>query len=135
MSTDRIILFYDGTCGFCHKVVQLSIQQLRNDAEVFFSPLQGETATKYRLKIGSFPISDDAIVLVDDGNVFIGAEAFYKLAKYFMFPLSLFWFFSFLPHFISNFAYNIVAENRYKLFGRKDHCLIPDTEFKNRFLS
>jgi predicted DCC family thiol-disulfide oxidoreductase YuxK len=31
-------------------------------------------------------------------------------------------------------GYDLVARNRYRLFGRYDRCLIPSPEFRNRFI-
>ncbi|EGH07515.1 hypothetical protein Pgy4_04277, partial [Pseudomonas savastanoi pv. glycinea str. race 4] len=31
-------------------------------------------------------------------------------------------------------AYNRIALNRYRLFGRYDHCLLPSPENRQRFL-
>jgi predicted DCC family thiol-disulfide oxidoreductase YuxK len=128
------ILFYDGTCGFCHKVIQLSNKYLAKDAAVFFSPLQGATAYEVRMNQSNFPENYDAIVFLDKGNVYIGPKAFYKLAFYFNRTWSFLRYFNYLPDFLSNFAYKIIAENRYCLFGVKESCEIPNTSFKSRFL-
>ena len=42
--------------------------------------------------------------------------------------------FQWVPPFIRNAVYNLVARNRYKWFGKKDECMIPTPELKNRFL-
>jgi predicted DCC family thiol-disulfide oxidoreductase YuxK len=135
VSDTKSILFYDGTCGFCHKVIQLSNRYLAKDAVVFFSPLQGETAIEVRKTHSGFPENDDAIVLLDKESIHVGPKAFYKLASYFSSPWSVLRYFDYLPEFLSSFAYKIIADNRYRLFGVKDSCTIPDTSFRNRFLS
>ena len=134
MSDTNSILFYDGTCGFCHKVIQLSNKYLAQDAPIFFSPLQGEAARKVRKAQSNFPESNDAIVFLDNGNVYTGPKAFYKLAFYFNRPWSFLRHFNYLPDFLSNLAYKIIAENRYRLFGVRESCEIPDISFKSRFL-
>jgi predicted DCC family thiol-disulfide oxidoreductase YuxK len=39
-----------------------------------------------------------------------------------------------LPTPIRDFFYDIIAKNRYKWFGKKDSCMIPSKEIRNRFL-
>src|SRR5690606_28179221 len=42
--------------------------------------------------------------------------------------------FGFLPQSILNWGYDLVATNRYKLFGKKDSCRLPTPEERERFL-
>lgn len=39
-----------------------------------------------------------------------------------------------IPAFIRNFVYDLVAKNRYKLFGKNDLCRIPTTEERKYLL-
>ncbi len=39
-----------------------------------------------------------------------------------------------LPAGVLNWAYDLVARNRYRLFGRYDRCFVPDAEHRDRFL-
>lgn len=39
-----------------------------------------------------------------------------------------------VPRMVRDFAYEIVARNRYRTFGRYDRCVMPSPEFRNRFL-
>jgi predicted DCC family thiol-disulfide oxidoreductase YuxK len=42
--------------------------------------------------------------------------------------------FKIIPRFIRNGIYNLLAKNRYTLFGKKDQCMIPTENMKDRFL-
>lgn len=39
-----------------------------------------------------------------------------------------------LPSFLRDAVYNWVARNRYKWFGKKEECMVPDPGVKDRFL-
>ena len=39
-----------------------------------------------------------------------------------------------VPGPIADLAYRIVARNRYRIFGRHDHCMVPPTNWRERFL-
>ena len=132
-NTQRNILFYDGTCGFCHKVIRLSNKWLKHD-DVYFAALQGETALTYKNQYPEFPDDINAIVFYQDGKLYIGASAFFELSKKFKTPWRVFSLFRLFPKFISDFVYNFVATNRYNLFGKKDLCELPDVNFRKKFL-
>jgi len=130
---DKNILFYDGTCGFCDRVIQLSNKWIR-DEEIYFTPLQGTTAENFKEKYAEFPNTIDAIVYHEAGKIYTGAKAFYQLSRHYKRPYKFFNWFRLLPEFLSDFGYNIVAKNRYKLFGRVESCEIPDVKFRKRML-
>ena len=39
-----------------------------------------------------------------------------------------------LPTSILDHVYNVVARNRYRVFGRDQQCLTPRSEFRDRFV-
>ena len=39
-----------------------------------------------------------------------------------------------LPHGVRNWAYNLVARNRYRIFGKYDSCPLPEEKHRHRFL-
>ena len=43
-------------------------------------------------------------------------------------PLKIF------PTILTDFAYDIIAKNRYKIFGKREVCRIPTNEEKSKFL-
>jgi len=135
VSSDTNLLFYDGTCGFCHRVIKLSNKWLKND-NVKFATLQGKKAEELKSKFLNFPKNVDAIVFYsyEKDKIDIAAKGFFELAKHFKWPWRFIAIFKIVPGFISNFFYKLIALNRYKLFGRKDACELPDKRFKERFL-
>lgn len=40
----------------------------------------------------------------------------------------------FVPKFIRDFVYYIISKNRYLLFGKSDHCIIPTREYLEKFI-
>jgi predicted DCC family thiol-disulfide oxidoreductase YuxK len=47
---------------------------------------------------------------------------------------SLFRYTIIVPRFIRNYIYQLVAANRYRLFGKQAQCMVPKEEEKGRFL-
>ena len=44
-------------------------------------------------------------------------------------------FFLVVPSFLRDFVYDLVAKNRYRIWGKKDACWLPSPELKSRFLN
>jgi predicted DCC family thiol-disulfide oxidoreductase YuxK len=42
--------------------------------------------------------------------------------------------FKILPKFLRGAGYNVVAASRYRIFGKKDSCMIPTPQLKERFI-
>jgi predicted DCC family thiol-disulfide oxidoreductase YuxK len=128
---ERVVLF-DGVCNFCNGAVNFII---RHDPEkrFRFAPLQSEFGEQMRAK---FDIGDevDSIVLIDGGKAYLHSTAGLKLAKGLGFPWSLGYAFIIVPSPIRDWFYKLFAKYRYKLFGKKDVCMIPTPEVRERFL-
>lgn len=128
---ERIVLF-DGVCNFCNGSVNFII---RNDPykNFKFAALQSEFGIEQREKFG---IGDDvdSVVLIEDGKAFMHSTAALKIARALGGIWSLAYIFIIVPDFIRDAAYKLFAENRYKLFGRQDACMLPTPEVRERFL-
>ncbi|MCH7761601.1 DUF393 domain-containing protein, partial [candidate division TA06 bacterium] len=42
--------------------------------------------------------------------------------------------FIFIPNPIRDFIYDLIANNRYKWFGKRDQCMVPSPSIEKRFL-
>ncbi len=132
MEHQRIVLF-DGVCNFCNGTVQFVI---KNDpAKRFkFAALQSETGQALLQKHG-FSLSDfDTFVLVDGDRAYTKSGAALRMARGLKMPWPLLYGFIIVPAFIRDAAYSLVARNRYKWFGKKDACMIPDPGQRDRFI-
>jgi predicted DCC family thiol-disulfide oxidoreductase YuxK len=131
--TEPVILF-DGICNYCNGMVNFIIRQDKN-AVFKFAALQSEAGQalleKYNLPKQDF----ESIILIDNGKAFsnstAGLRLYNKLPWYWKWT-QVFWI---IPRFLRDAAYNLVARNRYKLFGKKDACMIPGPSVRSRFLS
>ena len=127
----RIVLF-DGVCNFCNDSVNFII---RHDVggKFKFAPLQSEIGQELTAKHG-IDESVDSIVLIDDNQAFTHSTAALRIAKALGGLWSLAYAFIIVPAFIRDFFYRTFAKNRYRLFGKKEVCMIPTPEVRERFL-
>ncbi len=128
---ERIVLF-DGVCNFCNGAVNFIIARDR-DHKFKFAPLQSEIGCKLRDKYG---IGDDvdSIILIEDDTAYLHSTAALKITRQLGGIWSLSYMFIVVPAFFRDFFYKLFARYRYRLFGKKDVCMIPTKEIRERFL-
>jgi len=131
MNNNAIILF-DGECNFCNSSVNFIIQRDRKDY-FKFSPLQSEFAKEFFSK-NNIENNFDSIVLIENEKLYKKSTAALKIAKHLNGLWKLAYVFIIIPPFVRNFLYDIIAKYRYKWFGRKDTCMIPDEKIKRKFI-
>jgi predicted DCC family thiol-disulfide oxidoreductase YuxK len=130
------LLFYDGQCGLCDKMVQWVLE--RDDDERFaFAPLQGETAKMFLKDLSPELKNLDSLVLVENYQFQPKMHVMGKGAFRTLWLLGGLWtlvgWISFLPSFLYDWAYRLVARNRHKLFPTTT-CPIPNPATEHRFL-
>lgn len=131
MDTSKPIVFYDGLCGFCDQSVQFLLRIDRRK-RLFFAPLQGSTAKN--LLDPTLTQDLDSIVFLSQGNVRQRSSAILAILQTVGGAWRLTWPLSIIPRFLRDGVYQILAQNRYRWFGRLDQCRLPSTSQKSRFL-
>ncbi|MES2616505.1 MAG: DCC1-like thiol-disulfide oxidoreductase family protein [Bacteroidota bacterium] len=127
------IVFFDGLCNLCSSSVQTILKYDKGNKFVFAS-LQGTTAADL---LKDFLIANpgiDSIIMFNNGKIYTKSTAVLKIASQLAFPLNCFVIFLVIPAFIRNYIYDIVASKRYKWFGKKEVCWLPDERYTSKFL-
>ncbi len=126
-------ILFDGVCNFCNASINFIID--RDSKGIFkFAALQSEIGQellkKFSLKTSNF----DSIVAIDGEKIYQKSDAALEIARRMDGVWQGFYVFKIIPSFLRNPVYDLVARNRYRLFGRTDACRIPTPELKARFL-
>ncbi|MBT9546908.1 MAG: thiol-disulfide oxidoreductase DCC family protein [Candidatus Sericytochromatia bacterium] len=126
------IVLFDGICNLCNSSVQFMIDH-DPDAHLRFASLQSEVGqtllAQHHLPTQNFK----SLILIEGDQIFARSTAALKIARYLQGYrwLSLFlW----VPAFLRNGVYDLIARNRYQWFGKSESCRIPTPELKSRFL-
>jgi predicted DCC family thiol-disulfide oxidoreductase YuxK len=132
MQNHHIILF-DGVCNFCNFWVNFIIDRDKDD--IFrFAALQSEAGqkllNKFNLKTDDF----DTFILIKGETYFTKSTAALKIARKLNYPVKVLYYFIFIPKFLRDLLYSLIAINRYKFFGKRDICRIPSENEKEKFL-
>ena len=125
------IVFFDGHCTLCNGFVNFLFKWDKNNIYKVAS-IQGKSATKY---LSQGEINEcSSIILIEENKKIKKSKAVIKILSKLPFPWKLIIIFNIIPSFISDLFYDPIAKYRYKLFGRKDHCRIPNEEEKQKML-
>jgi predicted DCC family thiol-disulfide oxidoreductase YuxK len=120
------VVLYDGECGLCHRSVKFLLARDRN--QLWYAPLQGETAAKLRAEHPRIPETLESVVLVDGGRVHLRSKALLYVARYLTRPWRWAYHLRWLPAFVLDLAYAVIARIRYRVWGKYDSCTRPTTD-------
>jgi predicted DCC family thiol-disulfide oxidoreductase YuxK len=129
------IVLFDGVCNLCSGTVRFIVERDR-DAYFRFASIQSEAGAELMRAHGlEVPEGDPtSIVVVDDGRPLQRSDAALAIAKHLKMPWKLLYAAVIIPRFLRDAVYDLVARNRYRVFGKKDVCMVPTPELRARFL-
>ena len=78
--------------------------------------------------------SSDSVILYRNGRLYTRSSAALRIAAHLRFPWPLAALFLAVPRGIRDAIYDWIARNRYRWFGKRETCFLPDGGMKNRFL-
>lgn len=124
------ILFFDGHCNLCNSAVALVLAE--DQQQLFkYAPLTGITAQKMLPQ--ATLAGDSVVVLTPQGPLAKSAAAIY-IAE----GLGGMWRLAslgrWLPVAWRDGAYDVLARHRYRLFGKRDTCRLPEPHERGLFL-
>ena len=125
---DPIVLF-DGVCNLCNGAVRFILARDPR-ARFRFASLQSEAA---RRLLGGDPPAE-TIVLIEAGKTHTRSTAALRIARLLRFPWPLWYGWIVVPRPLRDGVYDWVARHRYRWFGRRDTCMVPTPELRDRFL-
>ena len=129
--TANPVIFFDGYCNLCNGAVQWIIKRDTKE-QFYFTPISSQYAG--RVLSPYFLTSVDSIVLIADGQTYIKSTAALEIASRLPYPYPLLKIFSVIPAVLRDMVYDFIARNRYRIWGKRDACMIPTPDLKARFL-
>jgi predicted DCC family thiol-disulfide oxidoreductase YuxK len=128
-----LLILFDGVCNLCNGFVQFLIK--RDPAGKFrFASLQSDFGRSQLIRFNLDPDLLHSVIVVEGDNVLQRSDAALRIVNQLGGPWKLLNAFKIFPKFLRDALYNVVARNRYKIFGKRDSCMIPTRELKERFI-
>jgi predicted DCC family thiol-disulfide oxidoreductase YuxK len=132
-TTDTV--FFDGTCGLCHRGVRFFLAEERTGSAFLFAPLGGERFAATIPDRAGLP--DSLVVRTAAGETFSRSAAVIHLLR----RCGGLWrvvaaLLAAIPRPIRDSGYDLCARVRYRLFGRaKEACPLLPADLRSRFVA
>lgn len=118
------ILFFDGTCGLCHRSLRLLNPMLHKESTLRFCPLDSERARKH---LGPQAQSSPTVVYLKENQSYTKTAAILALASELRWPYRiLVSLLKSIPRRLADAAYDWIAQRRKKFFP--EACSLEDAK-------
>ena len=127
------ILLFDGHCNLCNAWVQFIVKR-DSAGTIRFASLQSGAGRRLleEHKIDENYI--ESLVFFEEERFSVSSTAALRTLSYLDSWQKHLIFLTVVPRSLRDLVYRFIARNRYKWFGRREQCMIPTPELKERFL-
>ncbi|MGV8947003.1 MAG: thiol-disulfide oxidoreductase DCC family protein [Lutibacter sp.] len=129
----KSIILFDGVCNLCNASVNFIIKHDKKN-QFLFASFQSDAAKEILLQFNLKNLNEKSVILIETGKVYDKSTAALKIAKQLKGGFKLLYGFIFVPKFLRDWVYNFLANHRYNWFGKRESCMVPSPELKNKFL-
>jgi predicted DCC family thiol-disulfide oxidoreductase YuxK len=128
-----MIVVFDAHCLLCSGSVQFLLRHDRA-GRLQFATIQSEPGRQLLKQAGIDAIEPESFVLVDGERTWTETAAVMRVADALGWPWRIAWIAWLIPHPLRDAVYRWIARNRYRWFGRRDVCFLPDADDAGRFI-
>ena len=135
MPTDKeyAVVLFDGVCHLCDGAVRFILRR-ENSTLLRFAPLQSEAGKALLMKYGYPENYLDGMIFIENKRAHDRSSACLRIAGKLKLPWRFFFVFLLVPKPLRDLVYRMVAVARYRWFGKKEVCSLPQGEDPARFL-
>ena len=131
---DKKIIVFDGVCILCNSFVQFILKKDKRK-QFHFTTAQSDFV-KEQVKSLHLSVNPmDSVIYLKNGKVLTESNAVLSILSDLGGMWKLLTILKLVPSFIRNSMYRFCAKRRYHVFGMLETCVIPSSDWKNRFLS
>lgn len=131
--SNKKIVFFDGECNLCDSWVVFLISH-DIDNKLHFAQLQADESISILESKNYNALELKSIVFLDNGEISFKSNAVLNIFNNLPVPYRFVSIFRWVPKFLRDFVYDLIATNRHRLWKKQSQCLIPTKEVKKKFL-
>ncbi|WP_380871986.1 hypothetical protein ACFB49_29420 [Sphingomonas sp. DBB INV C78] len=133
VATEGPIIVFDALCVLCSANAQFV---LRHDRAGRFrlASMQGTVGAELYRRFGIDPADPDTLIVVDGDRALRDSDAVLAIWTGLGSPWRLLGLLRLVPRGLRDPIYRWIARHRYRLFGRRDTCWLPNPEQASRLL-
>ena len=131
MTSKKDIVVFDGVCVLCNKFFNWLIKNDK-DEKFMYTNFQSDFSKKNNLKLKD--INSVAVIKTNGEKIYKVQAVYYilkKIDRYFIVRILL----KLLPLFLTNICYDLIANFRYRIFGKYETCIIPNENVRKNFIN
>ena len=129
---DDDIILYDGVCIFCSRWVQF-VAKRDVDHRFRFTPIQSDYGSRLARHFGIDPANPDTNAVIHGGTAHFKSDAALTVLSNLPGWQWVGVLFA-VPKALRNPVYNLIAQNRYRIFGKTEACIVPDPALRARVI-
>lgn len=129
---DALVVF-DGVCNLCSTTVR-TIVALDPDGRIRFTPVQSPYGRLLCGRAGVDPDAPATFLFFDHGRPLTASDAALAISARLPGPWRAAQVLTLVPRGLRDAVYDVVARNRYRIFGRRETCMRPDAAIAARFV-
>ena len=127
------IIVFDGHCVLCSANARFVLKHDR-PGRFRLAAMQGPAGAALMRRAGVNPTAPDTLIVVDGTRVLRDSDAVFEIWAGLGWPWRASAVFRRIPRSLRDFVYHLIARNRYRLFGRREQCFVPDSRWEDRIL-
>jgi predicted DCC family thiol-disulfide oxidoreductase YuxK len=120
------LILFDGVCILCSRACRFVSKHDRS-GYFRFVPIQLAEGRPLAEQLGIDPQRPDSFAFVAKGQAYIKSEAALRIARELP-GWQWTWALHLIPQVIRDEVYDLVARNRYRWFGRREACVLPNSD-------
>ncbi|WP_404810364.1 thiol-disulfide oxidoreductase DCC family protein [Microbulbifer pacificus] len=129
---DKVVLF-DGVCKLCSAWARFLIRFDRN--RIFkLATVQSREGQAILVYYGLPTDTFETMVYINGERLYTKSTALLGILRALPLPWPTFAVFAVVPRKLRDWLYDRIALNRYRFFGKYDHCLLPGPDNESRFI-
>ena len=131
MISKKDIVVFDGVCVLCNRFFNWLIKNDK-DEKFMYTNFQSDFSKKNNLKLKD--INSVAVIKTNGEKIYKVQAVYYilkKIDRYFIVQILI----KLLPLFLTNICYDIIANFRYRIFGKYETCIIPNENVRKNFIN
>lgn len=127
------LILFDGVCVMCSGFVAFVIKR---DPRARFRFVAAQTPLGQSLlsRLGLSTTDFESSILIEDGRAWFKSGAFFAILRHLPRPWPWLTVLRLLPLALTDRVYNLIADDRYRLFGKRETCLVPTPDIRRRFV-
>lgn len=127
------LIIYDGHCVICNASVHFIEKNDKSNA-IHFTNSQSEVVKILRDRYQKSINPEVSVIFFNHGSFYFFSDAAIEIARHLRFPYHLLTAIRILPKSWRDALYRLIANNRYRIFKRREQCILPNQNLKKKLV-